>query len=125
TDVERPHLAGALLELTLEAQPVHRLLAEDGKQGVTDAHDRIRTRYILSTILSMYGESIPSVRPIRSPVAEHREHDVDEHRLGRVVEARARVLRTPGRYPRREARDGARRPDAVGGGGRLGPVVTD
>ena len=39
-DVERPHLAGAVLELLAELQPVLRSLAEQGEEGVADAHGR-------------------------------------------------------------------------------------
>ena len=42
TDVERPHLAGALLELLAQLQPVLRTLGEQGEQGVADAHRWIR-----------------------------------------------------------------------------------
>ena len=38
-DVERPHLAGAGLELLPQLQPVLGTLAEQGQQGVPDAHD--------------------------------------------------------------------------------------
>ena len=37
-DVERPHLAGAVLELLAELQPVLRSFAEQGEEGVADAH---------------------------------------------------------------------------------------
>ena len=37
-DVERPHLAGAGLELLPQLQAVLGTLAEQGQQGVTDAH---------------------------------------------------------------------------------------
>ena len=37
-DVERPHLAGAGLELLAQLQPVLGALAEQGQQGVADAH---------------------------------------------------------------------------------------
>ena len=37
-DVERPHLAGSVLELLAELQPVLRSLAEQGEEGVADAH---------------------------------------------------------------------------------------
>ena len=37
-DVERPHLAGAVLELLAELQPVLRSLAQQGQEGVADAH---------------------------------------------------------------------------------------
>ena len=37
-DVERPHLAGAGFELLAQLQAVLGALAEQGQQGVTDAH---------------------------------------------------------------------------------------
>ena len=49
-DVERPHLAGAVLELLAELQPVLRSLAEQGQEGVADAHRR-----------SPFISSIPSI----------------------------------------------------------------
>ncbi len=39
-DVERPHLAGAVLELLSELQPVLRPLAQQREQRVADAHGR-------------------------------------------------------------------------------------
>ena len=48
-DVERPHLAGAGLELLAQLQAVLGTLAEQGQQGVTDAH----TSPFRSSILSI------------------------------------------------------------------------
>ena len=40
-DVERPDLAGAGLELLAQLQPVLGTLAEQGQQGVADAHESL------------------------------------------------------------------------------------
>ncbi len=47
-DVERPHLAGAGLELLAQLQAVLRTLAEQGKNGVADTHEQplIRSRIL-------------------------------------------------------------------------------
>jgi hypothetical protein len=50
-DVERPDLARAGLELVLESQAVLRPLAQQRKQGVGDAHERLHEANIPSSIL--------------------------------------------------------------------------
>ena len=52
--VQRPHLAGAGLELLAELQPVLRTLAEQGQQRVTDAHRSIILSIILSILLDIH-----------------------------------------------------------------------
>ena len=65
TDVERPHLAGARLELLLQLEPVLRALTEEGEDGVPDTHCAARSLIIRSMVQvavrrsSLDGRSTP------------------------------------------------------------------
>src|SRR5262249_55916961 len=54
-DVERPHLAGACLELLAQLQAVLRALAQQRQQRMPDAHGVTRLNIMLG--------SIPSIKP--------------------------------------------------------------
>ena len=49
-DVERPHFAGARLELLLELEAVLRAFTEEGENGVPDTHCAARSLIILSMV---------------------------------------------------------------------------
>ena len=49
--IQRPHLAGPLLELLLQTQAVLRPLAEQGQQGMPDAHRPSQTLIITVSII--------------------------------------------------------------------------
>ena len=53
-DVERPDFARPRLEFALQPQAVLRLLAEQSKEGMRNAHGLLTSVFILSTILSMH-----------------------------------------------------------------------
>jgi hypothetical protein len=60
-DVERPDLAGPGFELILQPQAVLRPVTQQSKEGVGDAHRRLRCMNILSTILGMDDSGNPSI----------------------------------------------------------------
>jgi hypothetical protein len=55
-NVERPDLARPSLEFALQPQAILRLLAEQGKEGMRNAHYLLSSMVILSTILSIIIE---------------------------------------------------------------------
>src|SRR5258708_38177879 len=54
--IQRPHLAGPLLELLLQPQAVLRPLAQQGQQSVPDTHRPSQILYITISILVMAAE---------------------------------------------------------------------
>ena len=64
--IQRPHLAGPLLELLLQPQAVLRPLAEQGQQGMPDAHRPSQTLIITISILVILRTTSR-----RSPAGDH------------------------------------------------------
>ncbi len=69
-DVERPHLAGARLELLAQLQAVLRALAQQRQQRMPDAHDVTALDIMLGSILSIISLRQPSRLPL--PVRRRR-----------------------------------------------------
>jgi hypothetical protein len=72
-DVERPDLARSGLELVLKSEAVLRPFAQQSKEGVWDAHERLQRTIILSTILGIYRSA--SRRRVDSPAQRRRSSD--------------------------------------------------
>ena len=123
-DVERPHLARLRLELILESQAVLRAFAQQGEEGVGDAHERLHSTIIPSSILSIdrlrksfcaassreclcpaqqasdssarkCAEREPAARSVRPPLARRRQASPDAIPVARRRHARPLACVTP------------------------------